>query len=150
MNTDFSAQTQLSSMQGQMANTKAYTDLASLEKIKVQAQGDSEGALREVAQQFESIFMNMVLKSMRKANEAFSDEDFLGSQQSNMYRDMYDQQISLSMTQGRGLGMADMLVKQLGDFVDQHQVVGGSDSAEKSPLNTQQQQGVQTYKSLSE
>ena len=150
MNTDFSAQTQLSSMQGQMASSKAYTDLASLEKIKLQAQDDSEGALRQVAQQFESIFMNMVLKSMRKANEAFSDEDFLGSQQSNMYRDMYDQQISLSMTQGRGLGMADMLVKQLGDFVDQHQVVGGSDNVETSSLNAQQQQGVQTYKSLSE
>jgi len=137
-------------MQGQMDSSKAYTDLASLEKIKLQAQGDSEGALREVAQQFESIFMNMVLKSMRNANEAFSEEGFLSSQQSNLYRDMYDQQISLSMTQGRGLGMADMLVKQLGDFVDRHQTEGGSDSVETSSLNAQQQQGVQTYKSLSE
>lgn len=152
MNTDFAAQNQLSNMQGQMANTKAYTDLASLEKIKLQAQDDNQGALRAVAQQFESIFMNMVLKSMRNANEVFSEEGFLSNEQSNLYRDMYDQQISLSMTSGPGLGMADMLVKQLGGFVDRHQqmatVPGASD--EKKPLPSTQQQGLQTYKSLSE
>jgi len=150
MNTDFAAQSQFSSMQNHMANSQAYTDLASLGQIKVQAQSDSQGALREVAQQFESIFMNMVLKSMRNANEAFSEEGFLSNQQSKLYRDMYDQQISLNMTEGPGLGMADMLVKQLSGFVDRHQPMATSGGAEAPSLNRHKQQGLQTYKSLSE
>ncbi len=150
MNTDFSTQAQFSRMQSHLANSQAYTDLASLGQIKVQAQSDSQGALREVAQQFESIFMNMVLKSMRNANEAFSEEGFLNNQQSKLYRDMYDQQISLSMTEGPGLGMADMLVKQLGGFVDRNQPMATSEDAGKQALNVQQQQGLQTYKSLSQ
>jgi flagellar protein FlgJ len=35
------------------------------------------------------------------------------SQESDLYQDMYDQQISLKMSQGKGLGLADMLMQQL-------------------------------------
>jgi len=94
--------------------------------------------------------MNMVLKSMRNANEAFSEEGFLSNQQSKLYRDMYDQQISLNMTEGPGLGMADMLVKQLSGFVDRHQQLAAPGDAEETPLSAKQQQGLQAYKSLSE
>lgn len=149
MNTDFA----LSSHQGQIsyaAQAQTYTDLAGLDSIKQQARTDRDGALREVARQFESVFMNIVLKSMRDANEAFADNDLLNTQQSKMYREMYDQQISLSMTEGSGLGLADMLVKQLGRFADRSEQQSFATVAETSEpvLSVQQQQGLQAYKSL--
>jgi flagellar protein FlgJ len=51
-----------------------------------------------------------MLKSMRDAKLGQGLGD---SQQSDLYQDMYDQQISLKMAQGKGLGLADMLVQQL-------------------------------------
>jgi len=145
MNTDFAAQNQLANFQAQIANSQSYTDLADLNSIKQQAKSDGQGALREVAEQFESIFLNMVLKSMRAANEAFEEDGVFNSQQSKMYRDMYDQQISLSLTQGPGIGMADMLVKQLGGYVERNQQLPDSETRHEASLNLQQKQGLQAY-----
>ena len=66
--------------------------------------------LREVARQFESIFTKMMLESMRSAS--FGDPLF-GSDQSDQYRDMFDDQMAVQLTQGRGIGLADMLIRQL-------------------------------------
>ena len=86
-----------------------------------------------------------MLKSMRAANEAFEEDGVFNSQQSKMYRDMYDQQISLSLTQGPGIGMADMLVKQLGGYVERNQQLSGSETRHEASLNLQQKQGLQAY-----
>jgi flagellar protein FlgJ len=72
---------------------------------------DDPKALREVARQFESVFTKMMLESMRSAS--FGDPLF-GSDQSDMYRDMFDDQMAVQLTQGRGIGLADMLIRQLG------------------------------------
>lgn len=148
MNNNFA----LSSQQSQISHAQAqtYTDLSGLDSIKQQAQSDREGALREVARQFESVFLNIVMKSMRDANESFADNDLFNTQQSKMYREMYDQQLSLSMTEGEGLGLADMLVKQLGQFVDrsEQESVAVTDESPESVLSAQQQQGLQAYKGL--
>ena len=66
--------------------------------------------LREVARQFESVFTKMMLESMRSAS--FGDPLF-GSDQSDQYRDMFDDQMAVQLTQGRGIGLADMLIRQL-------------------------------------
>ncbi|GGA90394.1 peptidoglycan hydrolase FlgJ [Neiella marina] len=94
---------------GQASN---YNDLASLDKLRSAAQKDEKSALREVAQQFESIFMQMVLKGMRQANAAF-ESDLTNSNYTNFYRDMADQQMSLNMAQQGALGLADVMVQQL-------------------------------------
>jgi peptidoglycan hydrolase FlgJ len=67
--------------------------------------------LKQVATQFESLFMQMMLKSMREAS--FGD-DLFGSEQSNFYRDLYDQQLSMNLAKKQGMGLADVLVRQLG------------------------------------
>ena len=61
-------------------------------------------AAREAARQFEALFVQMMLKSMRDANAVLGD-----SQQDTTYQDMYDQQIALEMTRGEGLGIAGAL-----------------------------------------
>lgn len=91
-------------------DTLAYTDLNSLQKIN-QAQGDE--ALRKVAKQFESMFVHMLFKGMRQTNAVFEEGNFGHSSGEKMYRDMYDQQMSLNIADGRGLGIADMVFRQL-------------------------------------
>ena len=91
--------------------------------MRHQAESDSNGALPAVAKQFESMFTEMLLKSMREAN--FGDPLF-DSQAGDQWQDMYDQQLSLNLSQhGKGLGIADMLVRQLGG----HNGQGGESKA---------------------
>ena len=71
----------------------------------------SADTLKQVASQFEALFMQMMLKSMREAS--FGD-DLFGGEQTGFYRDMYDQQLSVMLARRQGLGLADMLVRQLG------------------------------------
>ncbi|MFO8025430.1 flagellar assembly peptidoglycan hydrolase FlgJ [Thiohalophilus sp.] len=106
-----------------LSQSSSYTDMADLSRLRHQSQQDPRATLHEVAKQFEGVFMQMVLKSMREAS--FGDPIF-DSNQSELYRDMFDKQISLEMTRGQGLGLADNLVRQL----DQYLPPGG----ESSPL----------------
>src|SRR5678816_1689712 len=74
------------------------------------AEANDPKTLREVARQFESIFTKMMLDSMRSAS--FGDPMF-GSDQGDMYQGMMDDQLAVQLSQGRGLGLADMLIRQL-------------------------------------
>jgi len=71
---------------------------------------DDPETLRAAARQFESLFTKMMLESMRSAS--FGDPMF-GSDQGDMYQDMADDQLAVQLSQGRGLGLADMLIRQL-------------------------------------
>ncbi len=93
------------------AKAQVYSDLNGLSGLRQMARTDKDAALKEVAKQFEGIFINMMLKSMRQAN--FGDPLF-DSNNSQMYQDLYDQQLSLHLGQGGGLGLAESLVRQLG------------------------------------
>src|SRR5689334_25336828 len=74
------------------------------------AQENDPKVLREAAKQFESLFTKMMLESMRKAS--FGDPMF-GSDQGDMYQGMMDDQMAVQLSQGKGLGLADMLIRQL-------------------------------------
>jgi flagellar protein FlgJ len=87
-----------------------YADFNGLEGLKSGVKADDPKAIRAAAQQFESLFTSMMLKSMREAKLSNGLGD---SQEGDVYQDMYDQQIALKMSQGKGLGLADMLVQQL-------------------------------------
>jgi flagellar protein FlgJ len=92
-----------------------WTELSGFQQLKAQARSDGgKSALPAVARQFEAIFTRMMLKSMRDANASMG-SDIAGSEQVNSYRDLFDQQLSLSLANGHnGIGIAKMLVRQLG------------------------------------
>ncbi|MGB6141075.1 MAG: flagellar assembly peptidoglycan hydrolase FlgJ [Pseudoalteromonas rhizosphaerae] len=74
----------------------------------------SKEALKKAAAQFESIFTQMLLKSMRKANEAFEDEDSpFNSSGVKFFEEMHDQQLSVDLSSKGSLGLADLIVQQL-------------------------------------
>jgi len=108
---------QAPALQSTLQQARVYTDLAGLEQLKHQARDNGKAALEEVAQQFEGIFLSTVLKSMRQANEAFATDSYFNSNQSKMYRDMLDQQLSVSLTQGEGIGLARSLIQQLEKYL---------------------------------
>lgn len=90
----------------------AYNDLNRLNQFKVG--GDSEKNIKKVAQEFESLFLNEMLKAMRSANEAFGEGNFMNSNESKTYQDMHDQQLSVTMSNHQnGIGLADVLVRQM-------------------------------------
>jgi peptidoglycan hydrolase FlgJ len=89
-----------------------WTDLSGFSALRHQAETDQNGTLPAVAKQFEAMFTQMLLKSMRDAN--FGDPLF-ESQAGDEWQDMYDQQLSLNLSQhGKGLGIAELLIHQLG------------------------------------
>lgn len=89
-----------------------FTDLNRLNQFKVG--GDSQSNIKKVAQEFESVFVNEMMKAMRKASDVFGDDNFLNSNESKTYRDMYDQQLSVTLSKsGNGIGLANVLERQL-------------------------------------
>lgn len=72
----------------------------------------ADRALNAVAAQFESLFLNMMLKGLRQANESF-ESNLLSSSDHHFYRDMLDKQMALSLSKEGGIGLADVIVRQL-------------------------------------
>lgn len=96
-------------------------DLGSINKMREAIASGDESVLQEAAEQFEAIFVQMMLKSMRKAQDALADEDSpFNSQQVKFYRDMHDQQLATDLTAGGGMGLADIIVKQMGQSEDSY------------------------------
>jgi len=89
-----------------------YTDFNGLAKLKTDAKQQTPGAIKEVAKQFESVFVGMVLKSMRDAK--LTEGGIMDNDQSRFFQDMYDQQLAVHLSGEPGIGLADMIAKQLG------------------------------------
>jgi len=100
------------------ANPQLYTDLNQLQSLKAKANSDEKAALKEAAQQFEQLFLSMMLKSMREANAAFGEDNIFNSSETELFQEMLDQQSTLDMAKRGGIGLADVLVRQLSQGVD--------------------------------
>ena len=102
--------------------TAAYTDFNALTELKGRSRSGDGKITKEVAKQFEAIFLQMMLSSMRKTvqvNEEFSNEKAT-------YFDLFDKQVAMEMSGRGGIGLADMLMVQLG---------GQQQSAEKQQID---------------
>lgn len=89
-----------------------YQDVQSLEQIK--AGSDQQVALGKAADQFEVQFLQMVLKNMREASQALSEDDSLiSSEQQQFYQGMYDDQLAATLVKNGSLGLSDNIVAQL-------------------------------------
>lgn len=90
-----------------------YFDLQGLDQLRQKAQSNSKESIREVANQFESMFASMLIKSMRQANEAFETDSPFNNKDTKFYTDMQDKQLALDISRHGSLGLADALVRQL-------------------------------------
>lgn len=92
----------------------AVSDFQGLHDLKLKAQDNPDKALPEVAKQFEAVFLQSMLKSMRMG-EHFIDETspFRPGKAEETFQEMLDGQYASNIATGRGIGFADMLVRQL-------------------------------------
>lgn len=97
-------------MTAPVTEASTYGDFAGLDALRRSAREHDPAAVREVAKQFESLFARMLIKSMR---DAVGRDPIFGSDQGDAYQSMFDDQLSVELTRGHGLGLADMLVRQL-------------------------------------
>lgn len=98
--------------QAVMSN-QAFTDIQGVQKIRQIGQKDERAAIAQVAKQFESMFLQMVMKSMRDAGEYFASDNPFNSFEMRFHQDMLDQQTALSLSEGRGIGLAEALTQQM-------------------------------------
>jgi len=102
-----------------------YTDFSGLQKLRSKVSGnekteESQAATKEVAKQFESLFLQMMLKSMRDATVTGESEE---GDQTRFYQEMFDKQIALDLANnenGGGLGIADLLQRDMGGSQQQN------------------------------
>lgn len=99
----------------QLEMSRSVHDLGSLDTLRAAAKSGDDGALEEAAKQFEAIFVQMLLKSMRQAQDAIADKDSpFNSEQVKFYRDMHDQQLATNLSTNGSIGLADVIVQQMG------------------------------------
>jgi len=94
-------------------------DVQGVDELRRTARSSPQEGMKQASKQFEVMFMNMVLKSMREATPS---DGMFSSQSEKMYTSMLDQQLSQNLS-GRGLGLADAMYAQLS------RMAGGDNSA---------------------
>ena len=94
-------------------------DVQGVDALRRTVRTSPQEGMKQASKQFEVMFMQMVLKSMREATPA---EGMFSSQQEKMYTSMLDQQLTQNLS-GRGLGLAEAMFAQLNRTV-------GSESAQ--------------------
>ena len=121
------------------STAKSYLDFSGLGELRGQAQQNQDKALKESAQQFEGLFIQMMMKSMREASATMKDEE----NQSNgldTFENMFDKEISVQMAKRSALGVADYMAKAV------KQQIATPSALEV--LNARQQQGIALYPEL--
>lgn len=82
-----------------------------LDSVRAQAlKTDTREGIKAAAQQFETYFLQMMLRSMR---ETLSQDGLFDSQETRSFTEMFDQQLSQTVAQGKGIGLADILIAQI-------------------------------------
>ncbi len=97
-------------MDNAIGNTRSYLDFEGLGQLKGQARQDAKSATRETAQQFEAMFIQMMMKSMR---ESVMKSDLSENAPLETYQGMFDKEVSMQLAKRNSMGLADMLVKNL-------------------------------------
>ena len=92
-----------------MTNT-IFNDIGYLGSLRAEAAAAPNKAINEVASQFEALFVQQMMKSMR---DALPKSDLMNSDHLDTYQAMADQQMAVNLSQQGGIGIARMLVEQM-------------------------------------
>ncbi|MCW8407758.1 flagellar assembly peptidoglycan hydrolase FlgJ [Legionella sp. PATHC035] len=91
----------------------ATSDFSALNELKVQAQNNAKEALPEAAKQFEGIFLQSMLKSMRMGQHFLEESSPFRGKDRETFQDMLDAQYASTIANSKGVGLAEMLAKQM-------------------------------------
>jgi peptidoglycan hydrolase FlgJ len=94
-----------------ISDTPMYTDIQGLARLNTEYKINPELAKTHVAEQFASLFMQMVMTSMRQANDVIS-SDLFSSNEMGLYQDLFDKQLSITMA-GQSNGLVSLIKKNM-------------------------------------
>ena len=115
-----------------VAAQQVYHSFEGFEQMRAQARnGDSE-ALSGAAKQFESVFVQMMLKAMR---DTVPEGGLFESEQSDFYEGMFDQQISLNIANGKGIGLAEVIERQMSGIQGGTPAGHAAEDEQRAPLH---------------
>ena len=92
------------------AHVSAATDISRFSALRADARADADGAFAKVAEEFEALFIQMMLKAAR---DATPEGGLFDSSELKLYQEMMDSQVALEMAEQGGLGFAPLLRQQL-------------------------------------
>jgi flagellar protein FlgJ len=114
-------------------------DSQGLNSIKAMGRDKNPESIRAVAKQFEAMFMQQMLKTMRDTNNVFAEGNFLDSSQVRFHRDMMDQQMVLNLSSGKGIGLAEQFYQSMmqayGKDMNKPESADESDTLKSSDTN---------------
>lgn len=93
-------------------NPAATYDFNALAELRSKARGNEEAVARKVGEQFEAMFIDMMMSSVREANKPLK-SDLFASSSSDTYEEMYHKELSLHLAAQGSLGIADWVVEQV-------------------------------------
>ncbi len=99
-------------MQDITLTAKSHLDFSGLGDLKAKAKQDQQGAAQEVGRQFEAMFVQMIFKSVRDANDTMK-SDLMSSSSVDTFEQMYHDELSQVMAQKGVFGLGDWLVEQV-------------------------------------
>ena len=91
-------------------SARTYLDFQGLASLRGDAARDPDKAVRATAEQFEAHFLQQMMKTMRESVEK---SDLVDGGNMDMYQDLMDKEVSMQMVRRGGVGVADMLEKQM-------------------------------------
>ncbi|MBI2802766.1 MAG: flagellar assembly peptidoglycan hydrolase FlgJ [Gammaproteobacteria bacterium] len=94
----------------QTPTASAYTDFHRFSALRTEASKDPQAALKKVAKEFEAMFVQLMLQSARNATPQ---DGVFESNETGLYREMFDNQIALSVAERGALGFAELLQRQV-------------------------------------
>lgn len=115
------------------STAKSYLDFSGLGELRGQAQQNQDKALKESAQQFEGLFIQMMMKSMREASMKDKENQSSGM---DTFENMFDKEISVQMAKRGALGVADFMEKTV------KQQISSTSASALEVLNARQAQAI--------
>ena len=91
-------------------SSSTYLDFNALTRLKGEAAQDPSKAIRKTSEQFEAYFIQQMMKTMR---ESIEKSDLVEGGNMDQYQDLMDKELSLEMVKRGGMGVADMMERQM-------------------------------------
>ncbi|MDE0841130.1 MAG: rod-binding protein [Porticoccaceae bacterium] len=128
-------------MENFKVSSQSYHDFAGLGELKARVKNDDKGAAREVGQKFEAMFIQMMLKSVRDANEPLK-SDLMSSQAQDTFEEMYHQELAQEMSQRGVFGLAEWLTDTIQQQTGNIKAIDSYQQASSMPVNSAVEQRV--------
>ena len=93
-------------------SARSHFDFSGLGELKARAQNKDKKVAKEVGSQFEALFVQMMLKSMREAAAPLK-SGLLDSSASNTFEEMYHGELSQEIAKRSSLGIGDWILKSM-------------------------------------